>query len=369
MAEHPLKTRIRASAEDRPGVYRWLARGGRVLYVGKSVRVRSRLLSYFRRPGGKTERLVREARGVAWDYAPNEFAALFREMRLIRKWRPEYNVEHKRGSRYGFVKITREPAPRLLSTARVSDDGALYYGPLSRAEWVSRAVGDLARATGLRDCPGHTPIHFGDQMEIFADPRTPLCTRGETATCPAPCAGRCSRRDYNLRVAQAQAFLEVRSRQPLEELARSLEDASARLDFEHATTVRDRLARLRRLHRHLSGFRGQLRSMNLIYPAAGHRGEDRVYLIRRGRLHSEWPAPASASARQRLADVVTRALRPVAADRHVAMSATAASEVLLTAGWFAERPEERRRALSPREWLARTDMPAPGSRPRLAVSS
>ena len=184
-------------------------------------------------------------------------------------------------------------------------------------------------------------------MEIFADPRTPLCGRAETATCPAPCAGRCSRRDYDQRVAEVRAFLEVRGRQPLKELERSLEDASARLDFERAATLRDRLARLRRLRRRLSAFGGQLRSMNLIYPAAGRRSEDRVYLIRRGRLHSEWPAPASASARQHLADVVTRAFRPVAEDRHAAMSADAASEVLLTAGWFARRPEERRRAVGP----------------------
>lgn len=344
MTDHPLRARVRACAEDRPGVYRWLAGDGRVLYVGKSVRVRSRLLSYFRERGGKLERLVRDAQGVEWDYAPNEFAALFREMRLVRRWRPEYNVEHTRRRRYGFVKLTREPAPRLLSASRVSNDGARYYGPFPRADWLSQAVRDLSRAIGLRDCPGGTPVHFGDQTELFGGARTPLCMRADAGTCPAPCAGRGSRADYDRRVAAAQAFLEARCRRPLEELARSLEDASAR----------DRLARLRRFSRRLAAYRGRLHAMNLVYPLEGYQGDDRVYLIRQGRLHSEWPAPATPEARRRLAGVVARAFRPVAEDRLGAMSAVAAAEVLLTAAWFARRPEERRRALDPQEWLART---------------
>lgn len=354
MTEHPLRARVRACAEDRPGVYRWLAGDGRVLYVGKSVRVRSRLLSYFRERGGKLERLVRDAQGVEWDYAPNEFAALFREMRLVRRWRPEYNVEHTRRRRYGFVKLTREPAPRLLSASRVSNDGARYYGPFPRADWLSQAVRDLSRAIGLRDCPGRTPVHFGDQAELFGGARTPLCMRADAGTCPAPCAGRGSRADYDRRVAAAQAFLEARCRQPLEELARSLEDASARLEFEYAARLRDRLARLRRFSRRLAAYQGRLHAMNLVYPLEGYRGDDRIYLIRRGRLHSEWPAPATPEARRRLAGVVARTFRPAAEDRQGAMSAAAAAEVLLAAAWFARRPEERRRALDPREWLART---------------
>lgn len=356
-----MRTRVRSCAEDRPGVYRWIAGDGRVLYVGKSVRVRSRLLSYFRARGGKLERLVRQARGVTWDYAPNEFAALLQEMRLIRQWRPEYNVEHKRRQRYGFVKITREPAPRLLSAIGVSNDGALYYGPFARANWLSQAVRDLAHAIGLRDCPSRTPVRFGDQLELLGDQaglaggeRTPLCARADLGTCPAPCAGRGSRADYDRRVAAARAFLEARSRQPLEELVRLTEDVSTRSDFEDAAELRKRLARLRKLHSHLLAFRGQLQAMNLVYPVAGYGGEDRVYLVRRGRLHSEWPAPATSAARRRLAGIVIRTFRPAAGDRHAAMSATAAGEVLVAAAWFTRRPEERERALDPREWLART---------------
>lgn len=351
MPKITLKDHVRAHVEDRPGVYRWLAGDGRVLYVGKSVRMRSRLLSYFRESTGKLTRLMREADGVAWDYLPNEFATLFREMRLIQAWRPEYNVEHKRKRRFGFVKVTREPAPRLLVVGRVANDGARYYGPVGGTSWLADAVHDLARVVGLRDCSRDVPVRYADQLEFFASERSPLCVRGETGSCPAPCAGLCTGAEYRQRLTEARAFLEGRSAKPLVKLADALAAASERLDYEYAARIRDRAARLERLRAHLAACRGQAREMNLVYPVAGYGGEDRIYLIRRGRLHSDMPRPTTALEARRVVERVKKVFRPRSGDGDAAMGATAAAEALLAMKWFARRPLERSRALAPAEWL------------------
>ncbi len=366
MRHSPLREEVRASAEDRPGVYRWIGRGGRILYVGKSVRLRSRLLSYFREETGKAARLVAEAGDVNWDHTPNEFAAVVREMRLIRAWQPEYNVQHKRDRRYGFIKITREPAPRLIPVSRVHGDGARYYGPFSRTGWLGGAVHDLSLATGLRDCPGHTPIHFGDQLEIFAEGRVPRCVRADTGTCPGPCAGRCTTAEYDRRLRLARAFLEARSRAPLEALARSVREAAGQLRFEYAATLRDRMETLEKLWDHLSGFRGRVENLNLVYPVPGHAGDDRIYLIRRGRPRAEMPWPKSDPARKRADAVVDRVFQPVPGDRGGELDADAAAEVLLTLSWFNQRPRERRRAVAPERWLAGAVPSATRSRGRRA---
>lgn len=352
MNTESLREEVCATAEERPGVYRWLGRDGRILYVGKSVRLRSRLLSYFREETGKTARLVAEATSVRWDHAPNEFAALFREMHLIRAWQPEYNVQHRRDRRYGFIRITREPAPRLVPVTRVHNDGARYYGPFGQTQWLARAVHELSLATGLRDCSSDTPIHFGDQFEMFPGGRTPRCIRAETGTCPAPCAGRCTAAEYNSRLRVARAFLETRSRRPLEELSDLLKRATKRLDFEYAARLHDRMETLERLRDHLSGFRGQIEHLNLVYPVPGFGGDDRVYLIRRGTMWGEMPWPKSDAARRRSSEVVEGAFRPALADRDATLEADAAAEVLLTLSWFNKRPDERRRALTPGKWLA-----------------
>ncbi len=84
-----LREFVRTYAENRPGIYQMLGEGEHPLYVGKSVHVRSLLLSYFTAgPEEKASKLIREATRVRWEYIPNEFAALVREMKLIQRWRP-----------------------------------------------------------------------------------------------------------------------------------------------------------------------------------------------------------------------------------------------------------------------------------------
>lgn len=359
MERSRLKERVLAGADNRPGVYRWLDRHGRTLYVGKSVRTRARLLSYFndprgdhRRGAGKRARLMREATGVAWDYVPNEFAAVFREMRLIRAWRPKYNVEHKRDRPLAFAKITNEPAPRIVATTRVADDGARYYGPFGGVRRLARATTDLARVLGLRDCPADTPVRFGGQLELFGTKRVPLCLRGSVGSCLAPCTGGCARTEYMRRVAAARAFLDGRGRQPLDVLTTAMAAAAKRMAFEEAGRMRDRLARLEDLRRRLSAFPGAGRRMNLVYGVPGFGGDDRLYLIRQGRLHSDLPMPKSAPDYRRAAESVADAFRPGAGDSRSGLDAGAAAEAMLAARWFWRRRRERRRALPPEKWLA-----------------
>lgn len=354
----PLKAYVRTHAEDRPGVYRWLGKDGDVLYVGKSVRVKSRLLSYFREERGKVARLVGEARDVAWDYIPSEFAALVREMRLIQTWRPRYNVQHKRKRRFAFIKVTQEPAPRLVPVTRVVQDGARYYGPFGRVGWVTEAVTDLARALGLRDCPADTPIHFGDQFEIFSSGRAPRCMRGDTGSCLAPCAGRCLSREYEHRVAQARSFLEGRGEAPLQALTERMTEAAERLDFEYAARLRERRSRLEKLQSHLSGHRGQVDNLTFVYRVPGFRGNDRLYLIHRGRIRGDLPLPKSNQERERIRDEVRRAYDGFVTGAAPDMDPDTAAEVLLVTTWFNRRPKERKRAVSPDAWLA------PGKVPR-----
>ncbi len=108
------------------------------------------------RAGEKAAKLIRDTLSIEWDYVPNEFAALVREMRLIKRWRPRYNVEHKRKRSFAFIKITREPAPRILPVARVLPDGATYFGPFPRPKFLALTLGELSHVLGP---PGLSRYH------------------------------------------------------------------------------------------------------------------------------------------------------------------------------------------------------------------
>ena len=350
-----LRAHVRAHAENRPGVYRMLGPGGELLYVGKSVRVRSRVLSYFRaEPGEKPAEIIREATEVRWDYIPDEFGALVREMRLIQEYRPRYNVQHKRKRAFAFVKITREPAPRVLPVTRVGTDGAIYYGPFPRVGQVARTIRDLGHVLGLRDCAGATAMHFADQLDLFgsedAFERVPGCIRAELGSCPAPCAGGIDVAGYMERVAEARAFVEGTSWRPLSLLHEAMMDAARRLDYEFAAVQRDRMERLRRFQEDLAAYRGEVEGLRFVYPVDGHNGARRLYLVRGGRVADVLPAPRTPATRQRVAER-TREVFDAPGRGAAGLTAHEAAEILLVARWFRLNPEERKRAVKPERFL------------------
>ncbi len=347
-----LREHVRSHAENRPGVYQMLDADGTPLYVGKSIRVRTRLLSYFRAPPeDKASRLIRETGRISWEYIPNEFSTLVHEMRLIQRWQPRFNVQHKRKRMYAFVKLTMERAPRILPVTRAILDGSLYFGPFPAVGKVSRTVRELAHAVGLRDCPGPTPMFFDDQLEIFSDGRTPLCMRAELGTCAAPCCGGVSGDAYQQRVQVARRFLEGRTKELLSAIEDGIRAAVDRLDFEYAARLRDRMERLRSFQEHLGAFRGRIESLTFLYRAPGFAGDSWLYLIRRGRVRQEFPYPTTKNERREIDEAVNSVYK-AAEEGPASLAPHEAAEILLVARWFELRPRELRRTATPKKWLA-----------------
>jgi excinuclease ABC subunit C len=351
MPDSSLRTYVRGHAEDRPGVYRMLGPGKEILYVGKSVRVKSRLLSYFRAESGeKAARLIRDTHAIAWEYVPNEFSALVRELRLIKRWSPRYNVEHKRRRSFAFIRITAEAAPRILSVAQAPADGGTHFGPFPRPRFLTLTLRDMAHVLGLRDCHGRVPIRFDDQLEIFQERGAPRCIRAEIGSCLGPCCAGCATVDYARRVEMARRFLEGASRKPLQILEARMREAAQALEFEYAAVVRDRLRRLEALQSEMVAFRGRVESLSFVYRVPGFKGDDRLYLIRNGLVREEMPFPRGRVGRQRAAAKIQEVFAEARPDP-AALTPEGASEILLVARWFRLRDPELARVSEPEEWL------------------
>ena len=348
---------VRAGATDRPGVYRMLSEDGEVLYVGKSKQVRTRLLSYFRcaYPEEKGSRILREARSIDWEYTPSEFGALLHELRLIKRFRPRFNVQMKRdGRHYAFIKVTRGTAPKLLVVrGGGTDDTSVYYGPFHGAQRVSEAVRELNDALGLRDCSLDRSMMFADQQELFQLlPGTPGCIRHEIRKCLGPCVGGCTENDYMDRVRLARAFLDGTDDGPMALLRSEMEASSERLEFERAAVLRDKLLRLETLREQFARLRFAVETLSFVYTVPGFDGDDRVYIIRRGQVRAEEPAPRCGRDRSRIRELVEDVFRST--ERPSASIPThEIDELLLLSSWFRRFPKELERTQVAEKWRPR----------------
>lgn len=341
-----LRAEVRSGCENRPGIYRMWGPGDELLYVGKSVRVRSRLLSYFRADRReKAAEIISHTHRIDWEYTPSEFAALLAEMRAIQRARPVFNVEHKRDRAFCFVRLTREEAPRLLVVREVTADGALHFGPFRGPQRVRQVIRDITDLLELRDCAGTTRMRFADQLDLFgADPQ-PLCMRADLRRCLAPCAARCTREEYLGQVDIARRFLDGDADVPLTILRRRMDAAVDRLQFEYAAQLRDRLHRLEEARMELLSLRGFIDSLSFVYEVPGHDGDDRVYIIHRGSIREERALPGEAEEMTALVQRARSLLRR--RESFARVGVTQAAEILLLARWFRLRPAELDRTWHP----------------------
>jgi excinuclease ABC subunit C len=348
-----LRDRIRAVAENRPAVYRMMDAGGRIIYVGKAKRLRTRLLSYFRAeyPDDKAARILYAASDIGWDYVPSEFAAYLGELRQIRRHRPHFNHRGNLARRAVFIKVSGGPAPRITAGGTIGKDDQRCYGPFRSLGRTLEAVRTLNDLLELRDCKAEMPAVFAGQADLFDQPRQAACMRHEFGVCSGPCAGFVTQLDYRRRVETAMAFLEGRTIQPIDRVVQAMQGAAAEARFEVAARWREKFEQLEWLLAATSRARSARDLLTFVYRDPGDFGDDRVYLVRQGVVRASFPYPNTPIEREAFRAVVAEeAARPSPPVGPLPLEAI--DEVLLLMSWFRAHPEALRRTTSYAEWVA-----------------
>src|SRR5262249_3276542 len=201
-----LRPLVRQQCPKRPGVYGMIDEFGDLIYIGKAKCLRNRLLTYFRRHSRdpKAGRILLPSRAIVWEVCRDEFASLHRELELIRRWRPRFNVQGQPdGRRRTYVCLGRRPAPYAFLSRRPPAGVLASFGPIPAGRRASEAVRRLNDCFQLRDCTQSQELFFADQGELFPVLRSAGCLRYEIGTCLGPCVGATSRRSYGERVKEA----------------------------------------------------------------------------------------------------------------------------------------------------------------------
>jgi excinuclease ABC subunit C len=321
-----------------------LDRGGELVYVGKAKSLRARLLSYFRRRSRdpKAGRILSRTRTLVWEPAANEFAALLRELELIQRWRPRFNVfGQPRHGRLAFVCLGRAPAPYLFLTRQIPRQCVAVCGPVRSCRAIQEAIRFLNDFFRLRDCPCRVPMVFANAKALFSEPLTPGCLRLDVGTCTGPCAAACSEQDYGRQVRAATGFLNGVNSHVIEHLEQAMATAANEQAFERAAGLRDRLQAIL----HLQAAVDRVRQAQELPPRmyeCGVAPRDFVWhLLQRGRVAATFARPQTAAEHE---TTMRRACGLLCSMlRHSPVAAEELDEVLLVAAWFRKHPEELER--------------------------
>lgn len=226
---------------DKPGVYLMRDRSGRIIYVGKAVSLRNRVRHYFQPAtlqgaDPKLRGLINSITDLDFVVVRTEAEAILTEGRMIKEFRPRYNVAFRDDKRFPLLRVDlREPWPRMETCRIDKRDGALYFGPYSNSMAARVAREFLEQRFGLRACRPREP---GPDEHRH-------CHADIVSFCSAPCVGRITAEDYRARVEEAVAFLRGERPAILQELADSMDKEATQLNFEKAAAFRDTLLHLR----------------------------------------------------------------------------------------------------------------------------
>ncbi len=343
-----LRSDVRQSCPKVPGVYGMIDRNQRLIYVGKSKSLRSRLLSYFLPVNAedKQGRIVESARQIVWEIQPSEFAALLREQQLIRRWTPRWNVQGiPKRQRPVYLCLGRGPAATFyLSRLPVND--SVCEGPFHGAARMNRVVDVLNKFYRLRDCSSKQTMRFTDQLSLFDQEFRPGCLRYEIGNCLGPCVGGCSKASYQAQVRAATSFLNGETDAPLFDLERSMHQAAGNQQYELAQKLRDEHRALEYLYRKLTLLAESRRRCHFVYATQGPQAQSVWYLILRGEVKGALPAPHSpttfAEYKPRLKQWQKMLENPL-----VDNPETHPYTLPLVAAWFRKNPQEFERTFEP----------------------
>jgi excinuclease ABC subunit C len=220
----------------KPGVYLMKDRLGGIIYVGKARDLKKRVSSYFMpsrkmRADIKTRALIDSIEDFDMQIVRNEQEALILESKLIKQYRPRYNVSLRDDKRFYMVKVQlKDPLPRFMLTRLKKDDGARYFGPFVHSVAIKATLEWINREFGLRTCRPRNP---GDNEYRH-------CHADIIRSCSAPCVGKISEEDYRARVMEVVELLEGKGRRDrLQGLREKMQQASEKLQYEKAARLRD----------------------------------------------------------------------------------------------------------------------------------
>ena len=222
----------------KPGVYFFKSVNGEIIYIGKAKHLRNRVKSYFQKSkhqSAKNISMIKRIADIEWIVVNTEVEALLTEANLIKQHQPHYNINLRDDKSFPYIRITKEPYPRVFITREIIRDGSKYFGPYTDVRHLRRSLKAVHKIFPLRSCD-----YLIDDKSIL-NKKVSLCLDYHIKKCEGPCEGMVSEKEYNIMIKQVIQFLQGRTKETESYIHSLMKKSSLDMRFEDAAMYRDQL--------------------------------------------------------------------------------------------------------------------------------
>ena len=209
---------------NKLGVYILKDKTDKPIYIGKALNIKGRLKSHFRSTNVKEKSLVSRTSKINTILVESEIEALILEANLIKKFKPIFNTSLKDDKDYLYIKIPKEPFPRVL-VARKRDlkNSKIYFGPFPSTSSVRTTLRKLRKIFPFRFC------RIGQKR---------ACLSFHLGLCPGACIGKINEENYLKNISNLIKFLKGQKEELLRKLDNQMQKASKKMEFEEAKKIK-----------------------------------------------------------------------------------------------------------------------------------
>jgi excinuclease ABC subunit C len=224
------------SLPQEAGCYLMKDKNGRVIYVGKAKKLKSRVISYFNKSakGLKTEYMVGHVENFDFIITRSDAESFVLENNLIKEHAPKYNIRLRDDRSYPYVQVNwNEPFPRLEYIRRPKKaKGKEFFGPYPTGSNISMIMRVLTKSFGLRDC----------SLSEYKSRKTP-CLLYQMHQCSAPCVGLIDEKTYEELLNTAMGFFQgpIKAKRAIHFLEEKMNQYADNEEFEMAAIIRDHI--------------------------------------------------------------------------------------------------------------------------------
>ena len=250
-----LKNKIK-SFPTSCGVYLMKDIKGQIIYAGKALNLKTRVLSYFSNDKSfKNIFLVPRVHHIEYLLTDTEVEAYLLEASLVKKHKPRYNIRLKDDKAYPYIRCSVEDDfPRFYLERKLKHKNSVYFGPYTTAGFARQMIQFLNTRFKIRDCSNH-----------FMKSRKKPCLTYHIGHCPlAPCVNNIRKQTYLKKIHHAIAFLKGTGKNVLKDMEKEMKALSRKEHFESAARLRDSIKAIKFCRAKQSVVSRQKKNMDVI---------------------------------------------------------------------------------------------------------